>query len=91
MRITLRRGIGYVIQETGLFPHMTAERNVGMALEIGGGEGGDGDRGRAQGDADAGGAAEEIPGALSVAAERRTAAARVGLGAGAGDRSRRCC
>ncbi len=32
--IALRRGIGYVIQETGLFPHMTIERNVGMALEL---------------------------------------------------------
>jgi osmoprotectant transport system ATP-binding protein len=32
--ITLRRGIGYVIQETGLFPHMTVGRNVGMALEL---------------------------------------------------------
>jgi osmoprotectant transport system ATP-binding protein len=30
----LRRGIGYVIQETGLFPHMTVERNAGMALEL---------------------------------------------------------
>src|SRR3984885_12522367 len=27
-RVALRRGIGYVIQETGLFPHMTVERNV---------------------------------------------------------------
>ncbi len=26
-QIALRRGIGYVIQETGLFPHMTVERN----------------------------------------------------------------
>jgi osmoprotectant transport system ATP-binding protein len=34
--ITLRRGIGYAIQETGLFPHMTVERNVGMALELAG-------------------------------------------------------
>jgi len=34
--IGLRRGIGYVIQETGLFPHMTVERNVGMALELAG-------------------------------------------------------
>src|SRR5580698_9478469 len=25
--ISLRRGIGYVIQETGLFPHFTVERN----------------------------------------------------------------
>ena len=32
--IALRRRIGYVIQETGLFPHMTVERNVGMALEL---------------------------------------------------------
>ena len=31
--ITLRRGIGYVIQETGLFPHFTVERNVGVVLE----------------------------------------------------------
>ncbi len=30
----LRRGIGYVIQETGLFPHMTVERNAAMALEL---------------------------------------------------------
>ena len=33
--IRLRRSIGYVIQETGLFPHFTIERNVGLvpALE----------------------------------------------------------
>src|SRR5579871_5597979 len=31
--IVLRRGIGYVIQETGLFPHFTVERNVGLVLE----------------------------------------------------------
>ena len=31
--ITLRRSIGYVIQETGLFPHFTVERNVGIVLE----------------------------------------------------------
>jgi osmoprotectant transport system ATP-binding protein len=31
--IALRRGIGYVIQETGLFPHFTIERNVGVVLE----------------------------------------------------------
>ena len=35
--VTLRRSIGYVIQETGLFPHMTVERNAGMALELAGG------------------------------------------------------
>ena len=31
--ITLRRGMGYVIQETGLFPHFTVERNAGLVLE----------------------------------------------------------
>jgi osmoprotectant transport system ATP-binding protein len=34
--IELRRGIGYVIQETGLFPHITVERNVAMVPEISG-------------------------------------------------------
>ena len=34
--VALRRGIGYVIQETGLFPHMTVDRNAGMALELAG-------------------------------------------------------
>jgi osmoprotectant transport system ATP-binding protein len=34
--IALRRGIGYVIQETGLFPHFNVERNVGVVLEVGG-------------------------------------------------------
>jgi osmoprotectant transport system ATP-binding protein len=32
--ISLRRSIGYVIQETGLFPHFDAERNIGAVLEI---------------------------------------------------------
>lgn len=32
--ILLRRSIGYVIQETGLFPHFDAERNIGTVLEI---------------------------------------------------------
>lgn len=31
--IALRRGMGYVIQETGLFPHFTVLRNVGLVLE----------------------------------------------------------
>lgn len=31
--IALRRRIGYVIQETGLFPHFTIERNAGVVLE----------------------------------------------------------
>jgi osmoprotectant transport system ATP-binding protein len=34
--VALRRSIGYVIQETGLFPHMTVKRNAGMALELAG-------------------------------------------------------
>ena len=34
--VALRRGIGYVIQETGLFPHVRVARNVGMALELAG-------------------------------------------------------
>ncbi|HYN16280.1 MAG TPA: ATP-binding cassette domain-containing protein [Terriglobales bacterium] len=32
--ITLRRHIGYVIQETGLFPHYTVERNVGLVPRL---------------------------------------------------------
>ena len=34
--ISLRRGIGYVIQETGLFPHFTVARNVGLVPELNG-------------------------------------------------------
>jgi osmoprotectant transport system ATP-binding protein len=34
--IALRRGLGYVIQETGLFPHFSVERNVGVVLEASG-------------------------------------------------------
>ena len=34
--IHLRRSIGYVIQETGLFPRMTVARNIGMTLELAG-------------------------------------------------------
>jgi osmoprotectant transport system ATP-binding protein len=32
----LRRSIGYVIQEVGLFPHFTVERNIGLVLRIAG-------------------------------------------------------
>jgi osmoprotectant transport system ATP-binding protein len=32
--IHLRRNIGYVIQEVGLFPHFTVERNVGLVPRI---------------------------------------------------------
>jgi osmoprotectant transport system ATP-binding protein len=31
--VQLRRKMGYVIQETGLFPHFNAERNIGIILE----------------------------------------------------------
>ena len=34
--VELRRGIGYVIQETGLFPHFTVARNVMAVPEIAG-------------------------------------------------------
>jgi osmoprotectant transport system ATP-binding protein len=34
--LELRRRIGYVIQETGLFPHWTVARNAGLALELAG-------------------------------------------------------
>jgi len=43
--IRLRRRIGYVIQEVGLFPHFTVERNVGLVPHI---EGWSGDRIRAR-------------------------------------------
>ena len=32
--IRLRRGIGYVIQEVGLFPHFTVEQNIGLVPKI---------------------------------------------------------
>jgi len=32
--IRLRRGIGYGIQEAGLFPHFTVERNVGLVPQL---------------------------------------------------------
>jgi osmoprotectant transport system ATP-binding protein len=34
--LELRRRIGYVIQESGLFPHWTVARNAGLALELAG-------------------------------------------------------
>src|SRR5580693_3072232 len=33
-RVRLRRGIGYVIQEGGLFPHFTVERNIGLVPRL---------------------------------------------------------
>lgn len=38
--IRLRRKIGYVIQEVGLFPHFTVERNIGLVPKIEGWEAG---------------------------------------------------
>ena len=32
--IQLRRGIGYVIQEVGLFPHYTVEKNIGLVPRV---------------------------------------------------------
>src|SRR5437763_16730308 len=32
--VALGRGIGYVIQETGVFAHRTVEGNAGMAVEM---------------------------------------------------------
>lgn len=34
--LALRHGIGYVIQESGLFPHLSVGRNVAMPLELAG-------------------------------------------------------
>jgi osmoprotectant transport system ATP-binding protein len=34
--ISLRRSIGYVIQEVGLFPHFTVEQNIGLVPRISG-------------------------------------------------------
>src|SRR5229473_3220738 len=36
--IRLRRGIGYVIQDVGLFPHFTVGRNVGLVPQLEGWE-----------------------------------------------------
>jgi osmoprotectant transport system ATP-binding protein len=32
--VRLKRSIGYVIQETGLFPHFTVERNIGLVPRL---------------------------------------------------------
>lgn len=32
--VRLKRAIGYVIQETGLFPHFTVERNIGLVPRL---------------------------------------------------------
>jgi osmoprotectant transport system ATP-binding protein len=33
-KVELRRGIGYVIQQIGLFPHMTIAENISLALRL---------------------------------------------------------
>src|SRR4030095_6701902 len=38
--ISLRRRIGYVLQEIGLFPHLTVEDNVALVARLAGGPGG---------------------------------------------------
>lgn len=43
--IRLRRGMGYVIQSGGLFPHMTVEQNVGLLCDL---EGWDSERTRSR-------------------------------------------
>src|SRR5579872_6744537 len=42
--IRLKRRIGYVIQEVGLFPHFTVARNVGLVPKLEGWQGADIDR-----------------------------------------------
>ena len=37
-RVRLRRSIGYVIQESGLFPHFSVERNIGLVPRLEGWE-----------------------------------------------------
>jgi osmoprotectant transport system ATP-binding protein len=32
--VKLRRSIGYVLQKTGLFPHMTVEKNINIVLQL---------------------------------------------------------
>src|SRR4051812_11686743 len=32
--VRLRRSIGYVIQESGLFPHFSVERNIGLVPKL---------------------------------------------------------
>ena len=81
--IKLRRRIGYVIQETGLFPHFTVAQNVGLVPRLEGWTGGSHSRARGRAAGAHGPAARRVSGALSARAFRRTAA-EGGSGAGAG-------
>ena len=87
--IRLRRSIGYVIQDVGLFPHFTVERNIGLVPKI---EGWPEERIRArvQELLQMVGLAPEIGLAISASAIGRSAAAS-GRGAGAGRRSGNSC
>ena len=81
---TLRRGIGYVIQQAGLFPHRTIEDNIGtVPLLIGWGKSKARDRAREL--MGLVGLDDEPGPPLPVPAVRRPAAARRG-GPGAGRR-----
>ena len=82
--IRLRRSIGYVIQDVGLFPHFTIERNIGLVPKI---EGWPRERigARVEGVAADGGIGARDSGALSASVVGWAAAAG-GSGAGAGGR-----
>ena len=82
--IRLRRMIGYVIQEAGLFPHYTVERNIGLVPKI---EGWPAERirERVQELLQLVGLEPQTGVALSARTFRRTAAkSRSGTGAGGG-------
>ena len=85
--IRLRRSIGYVIQDVGLFPHFTIERNIGLVPKI---EGWPVERIRArvQELLQTVGLSRRYRGALSASVVWRAAAAGgcgEGLGGGSGD------
>ena len=85
--IALRRGMGYVIQETGLFPHFTVERNVGLVPEAQGRSRDERTRRSRELLATVGLEADSFARPASASAFRRAAAARR-PGARAGCRSR---
>ena len=74
--IALRRSIGYVVQEGGLFPHMRVARNVGMALELAGRDGAGKVRELLQMVGLNGDVAERFPRALSGGQRQRVGVAR---------------
>jgi ABC-type uncharacterized transport system YnjBCD ATPase subunit len=86
--VRLKRRIGYVIQEIGLFPHYTVARNVGLVPRLENWEAPRIRRARGHAAAPGGSRSGAVRRALSGAAIRRPAAAR-GSGARAGCRSLR--